>query len=66
MKTSEMGRVVTEAKIENLEDLWAVRRGDATRDRVRRVELTDALADTRATLLSLPTGVIFSRWRRSE
>lgn len=52
-----MGRVV-EATIENLEDLWAVRRGALTAEQVRRVVVTDALVDTGATLLSLPTRLI--------
>jgi predicted aspartyl protease len=53
-----MGRVVVEATIENLEDLWAVRRGALSADQVRRVVVSDALVDTGATLLSLPTRVI--------
>ncbi len=53
-----MGRVVVEAVIENLEDLWAVRRGALPADKVRKVVVTDALVDTGATLLSLPTRVI--------
>jgi predicted aspartyl protease len=53
-----MGRVLTEATIENLEDLWAVRRGLIRPDQVRRITVADALADTGATMLSLPTGLI--------
>jgi len=53
-----MGRVVTEATIENLEDLWAARKGLIPADQVRRVVIPDALVDTGATLLSLPTAVI--------
>ena len=53
-----MGRVVVEVMIENLEDLWAVRRGTLPAEQVRRVVVSDALADTGATLLSLPTKVI--------
>ena len=53
-----MGRVVVEAVIENLEDLWAARRGALAAEKVRRVVVGDALADTGATLLSLPTRVI--------
>src|SRR3989442_262542 len=58
MATKVMGRVVTESTIENLEDLWAVRRGSSPPDQVRRVTVTDALVDTGATLLSLPTRLI--------
>lgn len=53
-----MGRVVVEITLENLEDLWAVRRGTLPADQGRRVVVPDALVDTGATLLSLPTRVI--------
>jgi predicted aspartyl protease len=53
-----MGRVMTEATIENLEDLWAAKRGLIQPEQVRRVKVTDALVDTGATLLSLPTAMI--------
>ena len=53
-----MGRVTTEAAIENMEDLWAIKRGLLPADQARRVTIPDALVDTGATLLSLPTRVI--------
>jgi predicted aspartyl protease len=53
-----MGRVLTEATIENMEDLWKARAGSLPGDQVRRVVIADALVDTEATLLSLPTRVI--------
>jgi len=53
-----MGRVLTEATIENLRDLWAADQGLIPPDQVRRVTVTDALADTGATMLSLPTRLI--------
>jgi predicted aspartyl protease len=58
METMTMGRVSTEATLENLEDLWAVRRGLLPADQARRVTVPDALVDTGATLLSLPTRLI--------
>jgi hypothetical protein len=58
METNGMGQVLTEATIENLENLWAAKRGLLTDDQVRRVAVTDALVDTGATLLSLPTRMI--------
>ncbi|HEV3081103.1 MAG TPA: retropepsin-like aspartic protease [Gemmataceae bacterium] len=58
METAEMGRVLTEATLENLEDLWAVKRGLIPPDQVRRVAVADALADTGATMLALPTRLI--------
>ena len=57
-ETETMGRVLTEATIENLEDLWAVKRGLLAAEQVRRITVTDALVDTGATLLSLPTRLI--------
>lgn len=58
METDEKGRVVTEAVIENLEDLWAVKRGLIADNEARQVVVQDALVDTGATLLSLPSSVI--------
>ena len=53
-----MGRVTTAVTIENLEDVWAAKRGLCSPDDVRRVEVNDALVDTGATLLALPTRLI--------
>lgn len=53
-----MGRVTTEATIENLQDLYAVKLGVTPADQARRVVVSDALVDTGATLLSLPTRLI--------
>jgi predicted aspartyl protease len=58
METATMDRVLTEATIENLKDLWAVKQGLRTSDQARRVTIPDALVDTGATLLSLPTSLI--------
>ena len=58
METATMGRVLTEATMENLKDLWAVEQGLRTTDQARRITIADALVDTGATLLSLPTSVI--------
>jgi predicted aspartyl protease len=58
METETVGRVLTEATIENLEDLWAVKRGLLDPAQVRRLTVADALVDTGATLLSLPTRLI--------
>jgi predicted aspartyl protease len=58
METETMGRVLTEATIENLQDLWACEESHITPDQVRRVVVPDALVDTGATLLSLPTSLI--------
>ena len=58
METDAVGRVMTEATIENMEDLWALKRGILADGQVRCVTVGDALVDTGATLLSLPTGLI--------
>ncbi len=58
MGFDEMGRVFTEATIENIKDLWEVERGLRGPDAVRRITVQDALVDTGATSLSLPTRVI--------
>ena len=53
-----MGRVTTRLTIENLGDLVEVDRGSRSPDQVRRVTIDDALVDTGATMLALPTGLI--------
>ena len=58
MGSALMGRVLAEATIENVEDLWAVKRGLLAADQCRRIVVTDASVDTGATLLSLPTRLI--------
>lgn len=58
METSTMGRVLAEATIENLRDLWAVDEGRLTDDQVRRVTVDGALVDTGATTLALPSRMI--------
>jgi predicted aspartyl protease len=58
MESKTMGRVLTEATVENLEDLWAAKRGLCPPEQVRRIKVTEALVDTGATLLSLPAHMI--------
>jgi predicted aspartyl protease len=53
-----MGRVTTEALIENAGDVYAASRGLIPADQVRRVVLPAMLVDTGATLVSLPTALI--------
>lgn len=55
MEKMIMGRVLTEATIENLQDLYEVKLGHRAPEAVRRVTVTDALVDTGTTTLSLPT-----------
>jgi clan AA aspartic protease len=58
METAEMGRVQVEATIESLKDEWAVEQGLRKPDEVRKVTVRDALVDTGATMLSLPTSLV--------
>lgn len=58
MEMAAIGKVLVTATIENLDDLFAVRKGLLSADQVRRVEATDALVDTGATGLLLPSRMI--------
>jgi predicted aspartyl protease len=58
METATMERVLTEATIENLSDLYTAKRGASPAEAVRRITVSDALVDPGATLLSLPTTMI--------
>ncbi len=58
METESMGRVLTEATIENLQDVLDVERGLIPSEQVRRIVVQDALVDTGATMLSLPARMI--------
>jgi predicted aspartyl protease len=58
METATMGKVLVSAKIENLEDLFAAKKGLLAADQVRKVEVHDALVDTGATSLSMPKALI--------
>src|SRR5262245_4774763 len=58
METAEMGRVTVTATIENAKDLWDAESGRRNAGEVRRVVISDALVDTGARSLSLPTRFI--------
>lgn len=58
MAIALMGKVIVNAKIENLGDLYDVKKGAISPDQVRTVEVSDALVDTGATLLSMPKRLI--------
>ncbi len=57
MESATLGRVVVTAKIENLRDLYDVKKGLLPDDQVRRVEVHDAVVDTGATTLLLPKAI---------
>ena len=58
METETMGRVLVEATFENRDDLLGRREGRISADQVRRVTAADALVDTGATYLLIPTRMI--------
>ncbi len=58
METATMGKVVVKAKIENINDALNAKAGIVTPDKVRSVEVDDALVDTGAKFLSLPSRLI--------
>ena len=69
METEAMGRVLTEAIIENMSDIYAVEMGHLPVEKIRKIIVPDALVDTGATMLSLPTSMIqqlglTKRWTR--
>ena len=58
MERATMGKALVTAKIENMEDLFAAKKGLIKPEDVRSVEVTDALVDTGATILSLPQRLV--------
>ena len=58
MESSLMGKVLVSAKIENLGDIFIAETGALKADEVRSVEVSDALVDTGATMLSMPKRLI--------
>lgn len=58
LEKREMGRVMVEVTVENLEDLWDARKGRIADAQVRRATIGQALVDTGATFLSLPASMI--------
>jgi predicted aspartyl protease len=58
MENATMGKVLVTAKIENLHDVLDAEMGRIAADQVRSVEVSDALVDTGATMLSMPKRLI--------
>ena len=58
MENATMGKVLVTAKIENLHDVLDVEAGRLAADQVRSLEVSDALVDTGATMLSMPKRLI--------
>src|SRR5829696_8879157 len=58
METATMGKVFVSAKIENLEDLYKAHQGLIPPDQIRTLTVDDALVDTGATGLMIPTRLL--------
>ncbi|HUT09252.1 MAG TPA: retroviral-like aspartic protease family protein [Thermoguttaceae bacterium] len=58
MEINTMGKVLVSARIENLGDVFALRRHTLAEEKIRTLEVEDALVDTGATLLSMPGRLI--------
>lgn len=58
MGNATMGKVLVQAKIENLADLFSVHQGLLKPEEVRSIEVTDALVDTSSTGLLMPKRLI--------
>ena len=58
MEIMTIGKVVVPARIENLQDAYDVEKGVLLAEDVRTVEVSDALVDTGATMLSIPRHLI--------
>lgn len=58
METATMGKVIVKAKVQNLDDLYEVKKGQRAVADVRTVEMDNALVDTGATMLLLPSRYI--------
>lgn len=58
MESQTMGRVLVMAKLENMEDLFNVRKGLLQPEQVRSATIREALVETGASTLSLPKQLI--------
>jgi predicted aspartyl protease len=58
MEITTMGRVTVEARISNFQDAYQANKGLWPRENVRAVQVSDALVDTGAMLLSMPSRLI--------
>lgn len=58
MEPKEMGKTVVHAVVENIKDALDAADGTLPPEKVRKIEVNDALADTGATMLLLPSRFI--------
>ncbi|WP_439627946.1 aspartyl protease family protein [Gemmata sp.] len=60
MGTDTMGKVIVRAKVENLDDQYMAHKGLLPAEQIRTLEVDDALVDTGATGLMIPTRLLGS------
>ncbi len=58
MGIDTMGRVLVSARVENVVDLYLANKGTIPEKEIRRLDVSDALVDTGATTLSMPSRMI--------
>ncbi len=58
MEIITMGRVVVDARIANFQDAYQANKGLLPQDKIRALQVSDALVDTGAMLLSMPSRMI--------
>jgi predicted aspartyl protease len=58
VENQNMGRVVAEITVENMNDLYDAKRGMIPADKIRKLTISNAVVDTGAAFLSLPTRMI--------
>jgi predicted aspartyl protease len=58
MESTTMGQVLVKVKVENIGDSLLAQTGQLASDKIRSLEVEDAVVDTGAKLLSLPTLLI--------
>jgi predicted aspartyl protease len=58
MEMETMGKVVVQARIDNVFDMYEAQQGRLAHEKVRSVEVSDATVDTGATMLSMPRRLI--------
>jgi predicted aspartyl protease len=57
-RNEDMGRVVTNVKVENVNDLLNAKQGIISSEQIRQVNIPDALVDSGATSFGLPSSLI--------
>ncbi len=58
MEIITMGKVIVPTRIESLQDIYEAEKQTLPAEQIRSVEVTDALVDTGATMLSMPRRLV--------